>query len=688
MARNNFDVSLKLTLVFLNIILYFIRPCSALYEDQVGKFDWKKSYVGKVKYASFEGDQLIVGTEENVLACLNAKTGNIIWRQILENAAVQQMQHFQVNKEIVTISGDDKTWYVRGWETTSGISLWEWIINSDKISKTNYWSINNEKLIHIIPIEGSQIEIFSYHLRTGEAKTKAKKISTPWLTDVSKCVLNTGYFVCLSKDNTIEEIKYINLNMDTPEVSTINIELSDSGEAEILNFEHEIPSVLVVKDNIGKVVQFKEEVEVFSSTFLKNAININNNDVDQVFQLEINLNNPKKLLRLKISNLNDGHESSVDLEYPKGLGVPYLLSGKCKKNVCDLLLPSIDHALILVRIPDGKIIWTREEALSDITAVEFFELPVSELDASIENEFKSSSQDILSMFIHRISTQTRQLSNLLFGSKLQMDNMLVRDDFGLHKIIVVVTKIGKLFGIDTLSGQIVWSYRIPHILPFDHDKKGVILLLVQRTARYSPFPAQCTLLAKDGITGNTVIFQFDPITGYSSQGIVRLNKKIKQAMLLPYEDENHLKPFITVNDDNVVEVHPKQAWNIVEKHLASIYFYTVTEDFIEGYSLKSQSGELRTSLHWNFMLGPSKLAAISTRPNGERVHSQGRVLPDRSVYYKYVNPNMIAIATLTDDPVHKQVLGVYLIDGITGENYLIFSFIFSKMILFMYYSQH
>lgn len=37
----------------------------------------------------------------------------------------------------------------------------------------------------------------------------------------------------------------------------------------------------------------------------------------------------------------------------------------------------------------------------------------------------------------------------------------------------------------------------------------------------------------------------------------------------------------------------------------------------------------------------------------ERVHSQGRVLGDRSVLYKYVNPNLVAVVTQGTDTLHK-----------------------------------
>lgn len=35
----------------------------------------------------------------------------------------------------------------------------------------------------------------------------------------------------------------------------------------------------------------------------------------------------------------------------------------------------------------GKIIWTREEALASILAVEMLDLPVSDMEAAIEKEF-------------------------------------------------------------------------------------------------------------------------------------------------------------------------------------------------------------------------------------------------------------------------------------------------------------
>lgn len=48
-----------------------------------------------------------------------------------------------------------------------------------------------------------------------------------------------------------------------------------------------------------------------------------------------------------------------------------------------------------------------------------------------------------------------------------------------------------------------------------------------------------------------------------------------------------------------------------------------------------------------------KITQISAKNPNEHVHSQGRVLNDRSVLYKYINPNLVAIVTQGADNIYK-----------------------------------
>ncbi|XP_060519442.1 ER membrane protein complex subunit 1 [Cylas formicarius] len=651
--------------VFLTILIHLTV---ALYEDQVGKFDWKRSFVGKVKYVSFEAKKIIVATEENVLASLNLKNGNIQWRQLLEDPKECQIELLHVTRDVITVSGTKNAWLVRYWDLNTGTLLNEWSINVDKIVSSSFAMVN-DSLLHIVPVTSSYLEVTKYELRGIEPGTigSFKKIAAPWIAENTECVTASSFYVCLWGN----QIYYVNLLAKDARFTSnsINDLLGNNVRHPVLiEYTDEQPSVLLSSNNVAKLLIITDEtLELKPFDLMPNAVSISN-DENVIYQLEAN-DNKYKLIRVKSKNRETGSDQfSVDLEYPLGLGAPIILGGQKKGSFADLLLSTTDNALLLVQLPEGKISWTREEALSNIVATEFFELPVSELDASIEHEFDSAS-DILTMFWHRIATQFNQFYNLLFGNKLLTNNNLVRDEFGLHKIIVVATRVGKLFALDTLTGSIAWSYRLPNIIPFIDFDKDKMVLFVQRTAQHAPLPAQCTLLARDSITGNGVYFEFDPITGYSSQNIQHLNYPIAQALLLPHADRNLIKPLVIVSDKNEVHLYPNKSMDFVKDFISTTFLYTTDSrlSILQGYSIKySKEDHLKLIPTWNLDLAPSTLVALSAKPANERVHSQGKVLYDRSVYYKYVNPNLLAVATVSDDLVHRSVLTVYLIDGVTG----------------------
>ena len=54
-----------------------------------------------------------------------------------------------------------------------------------------------------------------------------------------------------------------------------------------------------------------------------------------------------------------------------------------------------------------------------------------------------------------------------------------------------------------------------------------------------------------------------------------------------------------------------------------------------------------------FPVNTQRIEMISRKRQGEKVHSQGRVLGDRSVLYKYLNPNLFALATTSYDSIAK-----------------------------------
>nr|XP_023029374.1 ER membrane protein complex subunit 1 [Leptinotarsa decemlineata] len=654
------------------VLIYFLNLSSALYEDQVGKFDWKRSFIGKVKYAELESKKLIVVTEENILAALNVKNGEIMWRQLLENPSDHDVKLLHIDRDVFTISGSLNNWIVRTWDINSGTLLTERALVTEKLPPFEFLVLDG-KLIHAVPIVGSYLEISSYHLLSGDPTGKTVKIPAPWITDLSNCVITRTYYVCILNNDYSGQIYYVDfISKDRkvhskPIQSLVNAAVD---KVKISALTSKTPAFILDTNDGSKLIHIeKDDLVAKPFDIMINAVCVRNEGKLVVHQLEAS-DNPGKLIKVVSKDYSTGEElSAVDLDYPLGLGAPVIVASLSKGAVTDLLLSTSDNAIVFMKLPEGKVKWTREEALSHIVATEFLELPVSELDASIENEFKTSSNNVLNMLAHRLTTQAKQLSNIILGGQLLSGSGLVRDEFGLHKIIVVATKAGKLFAIDTLTGSIAWTYRLPNVKPFTTLQEEKMLLFVQRTARYAPLPAQCILLAEDSTTGNGILFEFDPITGYSRNGIVQLNQGISQAVLLPHEDEYHIKPILLVSPRNEVSIHPSSAKSLITKHITQTYIYLVdtVENSLKGFSFHHSTGNsLLLTPTWQVSLPSSKIVAIGAKHPNERVHSQGRVLPDRSVYYKYVNPNLVAIATLADDPVHKRVLSIYLIDGVSG----------------------
>lgn len=67
-----------------------------------------------------------------------------------------------------------------------------------------------------------------------------------------------------------------------------------------------------------------------------------------------------------------------------------------KEKACKYLLSSEDHTISLMQ---QKVLWSREEALANIVAVEIVELPISDRDQAIETEFDLKESKLV-FFIH------------------------------------------------------------------------------------------------------------------------------------------------------------------------------------------------------------------------------------------------------------------------------------------------
>ncbi|XP_012531273.1 ER membrane protein complex subunit 1 isoform X4 [Monomorium pharaonis] len=678
------------------VSLFNLSLC--LYEDQVGKFDWRQNYVGKIKFASFDtvstAKKIIVATEENVIAALNLKSGQILWRRVLEKGYGGHIRTLGgvTDGDLISVSGGVPA-IVRAWDLATGHILNEWPIaepNSDRIKDVK-WHIKDGTLHHILPIYNSGVEVTSYDSKTGE-KLKTRRVSAPFISQETECVLAAPYLACLKGDSSLAVVFLVHLFDPNAQSQSVTINTifgaGAQGPYKLESVLGEGPVISINADN-----DQRKRILVIGE-FPTPGIPIQRDIAGDATLYVVSVDNEKVLLEttykngkieITATNLLSSTlipDLSVTLTH-SSIQSPTIMASVCPRQTkgitCRHLLSSQDHSIALLQ--HNKLVWTREEALASIVAVEIIELPMSDRDQAIETEFDQKERDVLSMFLRRITSQINQ-ARAFFQTILdlvpQQSNQridLVQDKFGLHKMIVAVTSAGKLYGIETRKGEIIWQFRIPNIHGFT-KLSNTMILYVQRGSRHFPHPPQCALLAEDKETGEGVIYTFNPITGQSLDGLIKLGYKIKQSMLLHVATDDFLRGILILDARDKVHVFPDSATAVAASLGKNTYLFTAdqTTGILSGFSLSySTTQELIAHKVWELLLSPrnQRITQVVAKNPIERVHSQGRVLSDRSVLYKYINPNLVAIVTEGIGHAHKNALNLYLLDVVSGA--MIFS---------------
>ncbi|CAI5952941.1 unnamed protein product [Closterium sp. NIES-65] len=119
---------LRLLLVLaIAVLCVGVVRVSGLYEDQVGTYDWVQPRIGGVRFAAFltssQRKRVLVGTDRNVIAALNLRTGDVAWRRVLGDKDTLHALDMG-GRYLVTVSGTEAA-AVRAWAVPDGTLAWE-----------------------------------------------------------------------------------------------------------------------------------------------------------------------------------------------------------------------------------------------------------------------------------------------------------------------------------------------------------------------------------------------------------------------------------------------------------------------------------------------------------------------------------------------------------------------------------
>lgn len=276
-------------------------------------------------------------------------------------------------------------------------------------------------------------------------------------------------------------------------------------------------------------------------------------------------------------------------------------------------------------IRNSDIAWTRPEFLSGTVSAVWAELP--EEEALAQELAEESHQNIVGAYIHRIkrhvrdlehlpawlqSMPTRLLGNLIGKSQDTTIEDIQHDTFGFHKLVVVATDKGRLAALDVGSqGKIVWSVDLHQFAP--------------DTTFQSP-----SLKAFRG---------YVEVKDASYAGSLFINSTT--GSLLPSQNIETQRP-ITSRGEKLI-----------------------TYSLIDGGLQGSLGSEPTSGALWTFIPPPGeRIVSYIARPAKDPVASIGKVLGDRRVLYKYLNPNLVLVIAVADS---NRRASVYLLDSASGQ---------------------
>ncbi|XP_064137451.1 ER membrane protein complex subunit 1 isoform X3 [Loxodonta africana] len=709
-------------------------PAAAVYEDQVGKFDWRQQFVGKLKFASLEfspgSKKLIVATEKNVIAALNSRTGEILWRHVdkgtSEGAVDAMLLHGQ---DAVTVSNGGRI--MRSWETNIGGLNWEITLDSGSfqalglvglqesvryiavLKKTtlalHHLSSGHLKWVEHLPesdsihyqmvysygsgvvwalgvVPFSHVNIVKFNVEDGEI-VRQVRVSTPWLQSLTGAcgVVDEAVLVCPDPSSRSLQTLALETEWELRQIplQSLDLEFGSGFQPRILATQPNPvdPSraqfFLQLSSSHYALLHYHHGVLSLLKNFPQTALVSFATTGEKTVAAVMTCRN-----EVKPSSSEDGSMGSIsEKSSPKD-------SLACFNQTYTINLYLVETGR---RLLDTTITFSLEQNGTQPERL-FIQVFLKKDDsvgyrALVQTEdhlllFLQQLDGLLGMFLKRLSSQlillqawTAQLWKMFYDARKPRSQIkneinidtLARDEFNLQKMMVVATASGKLFGIESSSGTILWKQYLPNVKPNSSFK-----LMVQRTTAHFPHPPQCTLLIKDKETGMSSLYVFNPIFGKWSQVAPPILKRpILQSLLLPIMDQDYAKVLLLIDDEYKVTAFPATRNVLRQLHelAPSIFFYLVDAEQgrLSGYRLRK---DLTTELSWELTIPPEvqRIVTVKGKRSSEHVHSQGRVMGDRSVLYKSLNPNLLAVVTESTDVHHERTfIGIFLIDGVTGR---------------------
>ncbi|KAF5398552.1 hypothetical protein PHET_08558 [Paragonimus heterotremus] len=165
-----------------NCVLYmlaFLNVGLALFEDQIGLFDWNQKYIGKARFIDqrLTGSHktYLLGSEKNVIASVASRDGSIVWRQVLEDGG-KLVAMTRCDNVLLSVSVKGSA-FIRAWDHRSGSIIWETLVPTSASSFDLWCDSFSGKSYIFIRIRPTEVVLFAHGSEVAALDLRAGKIT-------------------------------------------------------------------------------------------------------------------------------------------------------------------------------------------------------------------------------------------------------------------------------------------------------------------------------------------------------------------------------------------------------------------------------------------------------------------------------------------------------------------------------
>ncbi|KAJ3048234.1 DUF1620 super, partial [Rhizoclosmatium hyalinum] len=219
-----------------------------------------------------------------------------------------------------------------------------------------------------------------------------------------------------------------------------------------------------------------------------------------------------------------------------------------------------------------------------------------------------------------------------------------------------------LHALETKFGHSIWSRYFGDSTFLVKDLEVLRPTAVQNAAIIGLFGT-----LEDG--KKSAVQRINAMTGDAIGGIEEIGGS---DVLVLKVGQNGVNVYPIVDTDERVVLYPNspEARDLFDLQLSTFYYYRIKkgDTAVRGFMVeKLPGGEYKGTQLWSVDLPAGEVVAdYVQKDRTEPISSLGRVLGNRSVLYKYLNPNLLALATLRETKSTSNVY-LYLIDTVTGS---------------------